>query len=241
MKDPGEISLAPIQRQTMTEEVANRLLALISEGQLKPGDMLPPERDLAERLQVGRTTVREALKHLTLAGLLEAKRGSGTYVSGDFHNHLAKQLDWPLFLSAGEVQELFELRQALEILAAQLAAQRATPEEVERITVYRELLSLSERNIERETEIDLAFHEAVVRASHNRLLMNLMFSVRSLLRRYIAQSIKMTGDLDSTFREHDAVYEGIVARDTAKATQAMTTHLDIGYRLAKLFGRSDDD
>jgi GntR family transcriptional regulator, transcriptional repressor for pyruvate dehydrogenase complex len=234
VKNVDAITLDPIEHQTMTEAVTDRLLTLISSGQLGPGDMLPPERDLAEQLQIGRTTVREALKHLTLVGILEAKRGSGTYVSSNFRNHLARQLDWSLFLSASQVEELFEIRHALEILAAQLAAQRATPEELEKIAVYQQLLPIEERDVNRETEIDLAFHEAIAQASHNELLVSLMSSVRSLLRRYMAQSISMTESMESTYQEHDAVYQAIQAHDPARTTRAMTAHLDISYRLARL-------
>ena len=76
---PQSLFLEPIEQSTMTEQVANRLVKLLSNGDLKPGDKLPPERELAKRLNVGRTTVREALKLLTLSGLLEARRGDGTY------------------------------------------------------------------------------------------------------------------------------------------------------------------
>ena len=94
MNDADQRMLEPIERQTMTEVVAKRILTLISSGQLQPGDMLPPERDMAEQLHVGRTTVREALKHLTLAGLLEAKRGSGTYINHELGQYIFSQVDW---------------------------------------------------------------------------------------------------------------------------------------------------
>ena len=132
------------------------------------------------------------------------------------------------------MEELFEIRHSLEMLAAQLAAQRATPEELAQIAAYRELLTIPERDIERETEIDLAFHEAIAQASHNLLLVSLMSSVRSLVRRYMAQSISMTEDQDSTYREHDAVYQAILAHDPALSASAMAAHLDISYQLARL-------
>ena len=91
--------------------------------------------------------MREALKFLTLSGLLEAKRGQGTYICEQFTDSLAGQMEWSLFLSAGQVEQLLEVRKVLEALAARLAADRATPDEKEAITVYRELLEMEERDL----------------------------------------------------------------------------------------------
>ncbi len=171
--------LHPIEQMTVTEAVAQRLISLLSKGAIKPGDKLPPERDLAAQLNVGRTTVREALKLLTLSGLLEAKRGDGTYVRQEFTSFLSQQIDWPVLLSATEIDLILEVRQPLEEQAARLAAERATPQEIENMTVYRELLEIQGRDIERETLIDLNFHQAVASASHNELLSRLICAVFS--------------------------------------------------------------
>jgi GntR family transcriptional regulator, transcriptional repressor for pyruvate dehydrogenase complex len=222
--------LHPIEQMTVTEAVAQRLISLLSKGAIKPGDKLPPERDLAAQLNVGRTTVREALKLLTLSGLLEAKRGDGTYVRQEFTSFLSQQIDWPVLLSATEIDLILEVRQPLEEQAARLAAERATPQEIENMTVYRELLEIQGRDIERETLIDLNFHQAVASASHNELLSRLMGSLRSILNEYITLSNKMTDTLQSTLSEHQAVYDAIIARDPDQAQQAMRTHMVLSKR-----------
>jgi GntR family transcriptional repressor for pyruvate dehydrogenase complex len=221
------ILLEPIERVTATEAVTQRLIDLISSGLLKPGDRLPTERELAARLHVGRTTVREALKLLTLSGLLEAKRGSGTYVRKDYFNFVANQMEWPVLLSAQDVDQIFEVREALEVQSARLAAQRGTAEEIEQIAVYRKLLEIEGRDIEQETNIDLAFHHAIAVAAHNPLLLRLMLSLQNLLREYITLSNKMTDDMMTTLQEHEAIYKAIEARDPEAATQAMARHLAI--------------
>ena len=119
--------LEPIEQTTVTEQVANRLVKLLSNGELKPGDKLPAERDLARQLNVGRTSVREALKLLTLSGLLEARRGDGTYVNTSFMGALTRHIEWPLLLNASELDRVVEVREALEVKAARLAAQRVPP------------------------------------------------------------------------------------------------------------------
>ena len=221
------IDLEPIQRLTATEEVAQRLIGLINSGALKSGDRLPAERDLAAQLQVGRTTVREALKLLTLSGLLEARRGSGTYVRENYVNFVANQMEWPTLLRARDVDLIFEVREALELQTARLAAERATPDEVEAIKVYRQLLALDARDVERETEIDVEFHRAIAVAAHNGILLQLMNSLENLLREYITLSNVVTDNVKSTVAEHAAVYAAIRAKDPEAAARAMANHLSI--------------
>ncbi|MEA3336137.1 MAG: FadR/GntR family transcriptional regulator [Chloroflexota bacterium] len=219
--------MEPIEQKTATELVAQRLMGLLSTGALKPGDRLPPERDLARQLDVGRTTVREALKLLTLSGLLEAKRGDGTYVTRNFYNFLSNQIKWPLLLNVTEVDRIVEVREALEAKAAFLAARRATPEEIEKICVFQQLLEIEGRDLERETEIDLKFHHAIARASHNELLCRLMLSLQDILREYITLSNQYTERIESTVAEHQAIYDAIASRNPKEAEQAMIEHLAI--------------
>ena len=228
------IELKPIKRQTMSEVVARRVIDVISSGTLKPGDRLPPERDLAAQLQVSRTTVREALKLLTLVGLLEAHRGSGTYVTREYSNFVANSIEWPVLLGADEVDQIVEVREPLELQAARLAAKRANDQDLERIAVYEGLKEIQGRDIERETEIDLAFHEAVAVASHNELLVRLMLSLQTILEQYILQSMRMTEDKNSTFDEHESIHKAILARDPEAAACAMAEHLAISKRLARV-------
>jgi GntR family transcriptional repressor for pyruvate dehydrogenase complex len=183
------------------------------------------ERELAQQLGVGRTTVREALKLLTLGGLLEARRGDGTYVRQRFTSFLSQQIEWPVLLSVQEVDKIVEVREALEVKASRLAAERATPEEVERIGIFRELLEIEGRDIERETDLDLKFHHAIAEASHNELLSGLMLSLQNMLRQYIALSNQMTDRLETTVTEHQAIYDAIAASDVDDAERAMSEHL----------------
>jgi GntR family transcriptional repressor for pyruvate dehydrogenase complex len=225
----------------MTEAVAERLLALLSSGQLKPGDRLPPERELARRLNVGRTTVREALKLLTLSGLLEAKRGQGTFVGHNFSESLADQIEWSMLLSQRDFENLFEVRRALEVLAARLAAERAHPADKAAIEVTCDLLTVDTEDAASHVEVDLAFHQAIARASHNELLERLMFSMHGFLRGYILRSNEATESPLSTLQEHEAVCQAIQAGDPDDAEQAMREHLAISFGLVmEALRRSED-
>lgn len=225
--ESSEVLLEPIEQRTMTELVAQRLVNLLSSGVLKPGDKLPHERELARQLNVARTTVREALKSLALCGLLEARRGDGTYVREEFIHFLSQQIEWPVLLSASEVDMIVEVREGLEAKAARLAAKRATPEEIEKIGIFRQLLEIKGRDIERETDLDLEFHHAIAAASHNELLCRLMFSLQNILRQYVALSNQMTDRLETTITEHQVIYDAILARDPDAAERAMIEHLAI--------------
>jgi GntR family transcriptional repressor for pyruvate dehydrogenase complex len=218
-------NLEPLERQTATEAVAERLLRLINDGILRPGTRLPPERQLAQQLQVGRTTVREALKLLTLSGLLEARRGSGTYVKQDFSSFVVNQLHWPALLEGLNTKHVSEVREALELQAARLAALSASEADLERIAVFREMFAIKGRDNERETEIDMAFHEAVAIASGNPLLERLMLSLHDLLHDYIACTIQATSDIDVTNRGHQEIFDAIAAGDPDAAARAMHAHL----------------
>ena len=225
MPRSSELSLEPIEKNTVTELVARRLVAQLSSGALKPGDKLPGERELARQLNVGRTTVREALKLLTLSGLLDARRGDGTYVRREFGDFLSQQIKWPVLLSVDDLDMIVEVREGLEVKAVRMAAQRATPEDIERIGVFKQLLEIEGRDVERETDLDLEFHHAIASASQNSLLCRLMISLHDILREYIALSNQTTDRLETTVAEHQAIYDAIVARDSDAAEEAMIKHL----------------
>jgi GntR family transcriptional repressor for pyruvate dehydrogenase complex len=225
LADLSNLPLEPIEQSTMSELVAKRLIKLLSNGTLKAGDRIPPERDLAVRLRVGRTTLREALKLLTISGVLETKRGDGTYVCAEFGNLLSHQLAWPVLLNTHDVDMVLEVRSPLEVQAARLAAQRATPADLERIGIFRQLLTIEGRDTELETTLDLEFHDAIASTSRNKLLCDLMRSLHRILRQYIMLSNEMTARLQTTIAEHQKVYDAIAAHDPDAAESAMNEHL----------------
>ncbi|MGD9091271.1 MAG: FadR/GntR family transcriptional regulator [Anaerolineales bacterium] len=223
--------LEPIERNTLPEVITKQVLNLLASGVLKPGDKLPAERDLARQLNVGRTSVREALKLLTLSGLLEAKRGDGTYVRQEFESFLVKQIEWPIILNAYQVDKILEVRQPLEVQAAGLAAERATEEGLQRISRFRKMAEIEGRDIELETQLDLEFHKAIAAAAQNDLLFQLMNSMHSILKQYIMLSNGMTENQATTVEEHQRIYEAIKNGDPEAAKQAMVDHLKISKQL----------
>jgi GntR family transcriptional repressor for pyruvate dehydrogenase complex len=227
------ISLEPIERMTVSEEIIKKLIDLINSGVLRPGDKLPSERELMEQLHVSRASIREALRSLSLAGLLETHPGNGTYVSECFSSFIADQVEWSALLGEQDFLELVEVRESLEIQAAGLAAQRATLPQLGKLRQAIEgLRSSMEEDIEQEVDADLAFHTIIAEMAQNRVLYRLALSLRKLLREYIKRAASATETKMSTVEEHQAILEAIEERDEAKARQAMVCHLQISQQLA---------
>lgn len=227
------ISLEPIERMTVSEEIIKKLIDLINSGVLRPGDKLPSERELMEKLQVSRASIREALRSLSLGGLLETRPGNGTYVSECFSSLIADQVEWSALLGEQDILELMEVREPLEIQAAGLATQRATVTQLEELRqAIERLRSNNEEDIEQEVDADLVFHTIIAEMAQNRVLYRLTLGLRNLLREYIKRATSATETKMSTVEEHQAILEAIEEGDEAKARQAMVRHLQISKQLA---------
>jgi GntR family transcriptional repressor for pyruvate dehydrogenase complex len=210
---------------TATEAVSKHLIEMINSGTWSPGDRLPPERKLAEQLGVGRTTVREALKLLTLSGFLRARRGSGTYVRDEYSSLLTHQMEWPALLGKKEVDQLLEVREALETQTARLAAQRATSEDIDMIASLAEMIDKEDREPEKWADIDFRFHLAIAAASKNPLFVQLLTSLEDLLKEYVVLANVAAEDMKTTANEHRRVASAIKSGNPDKAAQAMARHL----------------
>src|SRR5215813_8997128 len=129
--DDHPVELGPIKSTRIYEEIVRQVKQLIAEGRLKSGDQLPPERDLAEKFLVSRTSVREALRALESVGLIEIRPGEGTFVREVSVDALVEPLALVLLSQRAMIEELFEARRLLEPAIAGLAARRATKEEIQ--------------------------------------------------------------------------------------------------------------
>jgi GntR family transcriptional repressor for pyruvate dehydrogenase complex len=224
--------LAPIARMTIVDEIVERLIKLIINEGLKPGDQLIPERELMAKLEVGRSSLREAIKTLCALGVLEIRRGTGTFVSSGDTSMLTKPLSWGLFLNQSSVQQIIEARSVIEVTLAGWAAQRATDEEIVSIGRLLEQLEESQGEMSQYIENDLAFHLAIARAAHNDMFANILAMFQHVLRVWMETTYRETqGTLDS-MTLHRAIYAGIHARDVAAARAAMADHTSGGPLLA---------
>lgn len=216
---PQEFLLRPLHAPPAYAAVVDRVRRAVALGALLPGDRLPPERVLAEALQVSRVTVREALRVLQGEGVLITKRGSsGTIVS-------------PSVASLGvvadddkKVAEVFELRLAVETMAAQLAADRAAPEGISALDTCQAALEVSS-DVHTFRRADSTFHLTIARMSGNAMLLQVVEDARTSVFSQLDR-LSFPVIFESSIRGHAAVIDAIKARDPVAAAAAMAAHIE---------------
>ena len=217
--------------------IANRVTDAIRQGHFKIGDKLPPERVLAERLNVSRASVREALSALEIIGLVECRTGNGTYI----RRHPAEiPLLNSMFEELAEREEsprdVLEARSVVEPVTAHFAAERATPEQLQRIqaalTAMGEAMAAGRSHVPH----DIEFHLGVAAASGNAVLaqnVSLLVTVmhNKLWDHLNTQVHRTPGQVEQLLDEHKRIYEAIRAQDAKAAEEAMAAHLAESTRL----------
>jgi GntR family transcriptional repressor for pyruvate dehydrogenase complex len=229
--------LRPVTPHTIADQVAEQLRQLIASGEYKPGDRIPAERELAVQLGVGRPAVREALRELKTQGFLTSGRGAqGTTVAGIPSPSFSAPLSALMAKGAERIIELMEVRSAVEIEAAGLAARRATLEDLHRLSI---LLTAPGDIIS--PEEDVAFHAAIAEATHNPLFERVIQEPVDLLHDHMEAIFhayyQEPGGAVALQQQHDAIRRAIRAGDERKARQAMRQHLShVARGLAQLVG-----
>ncbi|MFG1912098.1 FadR/GntR family transcriptional regulator [Kribbella sp. NPDC048928] len=213
----------PVERLSAASLVARQLLEQLGADQVPVGARLPSERDLAQMLGVGRSTLREAIAALELVGLVEVRPGSGSYLRADSTQLLAQTLQWSLALGEPEIGDLVEVREELELLAARLATARADSGQIERLRAHVERMHAAGNDIDAFVQADVAFHLEIATIARNVVLESLLKSLQSLLADWFERTLRVPGTMEATLGEHDAVFEAIQKGDPDAAAAAMAT------------------
>jgi GntR family transcriptional regulator, transcriptional repressor for pyruvate dehydrogenase complex len=232
MKNEPVDSLAakPVYRIVKTsrlyEQIVQQVEDSILKGQLKPGDQLPAERDLAHRFGVSRTAVREAVKTLREKGLVEAYSGRGTFVTNGTSQAIRQSLDLMIRVNQQEGStHLAELRMVLEPEIAGLAASRI---EEQLLSTMREAVAVMDRNLDDPdayVEADLDFHLALAEAVGNPLILSLLDSIVGLLREQRSRIFNVDGGPERGQYHHKRILAAIEQHDPEAAREAMRAHL----------------
>ncbi len=225
-----------IEKDSISEKIAAQVLSLIKDQHLKPGDKLPPERELAAILQVSRASLREAFRSLAAVGAIESRQGAGTYVTAGEPDLLSEQLDYIVSLNESTFDHIFEARRVLDIGIVECAARRITSEELDRLERFAEQMHQHYDDYGTFVLADLEFHELIVRASHNPIFVSpYLASIRRLGRISRIRSVPVSGLPEQSFADHRAIVDALRAHDPEAARAAMTSHLDhIGAMLSSL-------
>jgi GntR family transcriptional regulator, transcriptional repressor for pyruvate dehydrogenase complex len=221
-----EMGIAPIKSTRIYQEIVRQVKGMIAEGRLKSGDQLPPERDLAEKFVVSRTSVREALRALESLGLVEIRPGEGTFVREVSVESLIEPLALVMLSQREALGELFEARQLIEPALAALAARRATPEDVQEMERILEAQAKEVAAGRTGLEQDAQFHSAIGAAAHNRAITRIAHAVMDLLRQSREDSLNTPGRPDRSHNDHRRLLAAIRGRDENAARQAMIDHLE---------------
>jgi GntR family transcriptional repressor for pyruvate dehydrogenase complex len=219
------LALSQINRTNVVEEIVDRLMSYVAE--LQPGDRIPPERALVQKLGVSRSSMREALRVLSSLGLLEVREGLGTFVAQNDGPFLTQALVVSSIVGGQTAREMHEVRALIEPHAARLAAERATPEHIEEIGRCLREQEASLDSVDRFLEADVAFHLAIAQAAENRVLFQMLRAVRALLVARMATTLSTRRDMVPRHAEHRAVYEAIARRDPDAAERAMREHMKV--------------
>ena len=221
----------PVYRAVKTsrlyEQIVQQVEESILKGQLKPGDQLPAERDLAHRFGVSRTAVREAVKTLREKGLVEAYSGRGTFVTNGTSHSIRQSLD--LMIRVNQLEgwtHLAELRRMLEPEIAALAASRI---EEQLLATMRDAVASMERSLhdpDAYVEADLDFHLALAEAAGNPLILSLLDSIVGILREQRSRIFDVDGGPERGQFHHKRILAAVEARNADAARDAMRAHLE---------------
>ncbi|MFZ3416771.1 FadR/GntR family transcriptional regulator [Arthrobacter sp. 3Tela_A] len=210
----------------VTDEAITKIKAMLISGELKAGDRIPPEKDLSERLGLSRSSLREAVKALELARVLDVRRGDGTYVTSLEPAILMETMSFVVDLHQERAAaELLEVRRILEPGSASLAARRITEDAA---TELKACVAAVEEDSSVEDLIahDLAFHALVAKASGNAYLHGLLEGLSAgTLRGHIWTGLMQDRAVSATLAEHAAIAAAIAARDPDLARALMTVHV----------------
>lgn len=223
----------PVKNTKVYEQVIEQIKGMITSGQLKKGDKLPPERELVERLQVSRTSVREALRALQIIGLIDCRQGGGNYIKEDFEDNLIEPLSLMFVLQNSRNTEILELRKILEVETATQAALRITPEQAATLQEIVEKMRQDPSEAEN-VALDKAFHYIIAQASGNNLVMSILLAVSSLMDSFIKEAreaiILKDENKKVLLEHHEKICAAITARDPKRAAQVMTDHMTLIIR-----------
>lgn len=228
-----------IERELLSHKVARLVIQLIAEEKLKPGDRLPPERELAQQLKVGRPAVREAVRALQMLNIIEVRQGKGTYVSSLEPVSLIKPYALMFSIGGGGMVHLFEARNILETGIAAIAAERATDQQVEGLKRCLDEAREAIDNPTRFLELDIELHSKIVDAATNPVLKNIMAGLEDVLRTSRELTVTLRSIREHSLREHEQIVAALEGKDSATAARIMAEHLD--FVLKTYIGLKQED
>ena len=211
----------------ISDDQTQRIMEMIEAGGFNVGDLLPGQRELAQQLNVGRSTLRESIRHLEALGVLETHPGIGTYVVRNSPYSFDNQLQGWLTENKDQVIKIFEIREALESKAAELSAIKANLDDIEGMRVLLNEMdeAIGRKDFKRVTLLDFDFHDAISKSAGNDLLYQMIETICGILSESRGAVLALPGRAARSLNEHRSIFTAIEARQPQQAKDAMIQHL----------------
>lgn len=227
--------IRPLSRATLPQEIVKAITNLIMKRVWKPGDLIPSEKELAIRFQVGRSTIREAVKSLVVLGVLEARAGEGSFVRESTSELLSGAFRWGVLLGERNLDDLVDVRVLVEVECTRRAAERRDEEMLDQLFESLRDMEASQADHDAFMESDTKFHLAIARASHNPIFENIGSTIQSIVRIWYPKTYYIPETKGRTIAEHTAIATAIAAGNERDAGEAMRVHLvNAGHRLRRI-------
>ncbi|UCH23167.1 MAG: FadR family transcriptional regulator [Deltaproteobacteria bacterium] len=234
----------PIKTSKISDEVYKQIVSLIGNGQLKPGDKIPSEREMASELGISRQSIREALNRAEVMGLIQVRQGEGSFILSSVREPLKPPLTVIIEKEAERIFEFLEIRKLIEGWCAEKAALEATGEELEDM---KRILNKMKKVVSKDKqweELDLELHFSIAKATHNIIAIHIMDALRvnfSLFFRF-TKSMPSSERLDVLWQHHNEIIDAITRKDSKQAKQKIIDHLNfIEEKIKKIWERSRID
>jgi DNA-binding FadR family transcriptional regulator len=218
--------LSPVKSTKIYEMVMEQIKDIVKKGEVKSGDKLPPERYLSEKLEVSRSSIREALKTLQILGLIETRHGDGNFINSNFENNLLEPLSIVFLLLGSKSSDVLELRKIIEPETAALAARNITKEQLKELREITNKLN-NASDVETCASLDKKFHYKIAQASGNHLISTVMFSISSLIEKYIENSKIHTFNKELVKIHHEEICRALETHNAAEVAVAVKRHLEL--------------
>lgn len=210
---------APINKGALVDQVIERITNALIHKELKPGDQLPTETELTTSLGVGRSSVREAIKVLQAMGVVEVRRGEGTFVATKASGSALNPMLYQLLIEPGTMQDIMELRLMFEPAYSVMAARNATPEDLERISrVQHDFENLANQGVQT-GEDDMKFHHAILQATHNPYVIRIGEIILKIFIESVSKSVRQVPQ--KAVEDHRRICEAIKNKNEVEVREAV--------------------
>jgi GntR family transcriptional regulator, transcriptional repressor for pyruvate dehydrogenase complex len=218
-------AIRPISKTTISDEIVEQIMSLIERGDLQPGQRLPSERELCVQFGTGRSSLREALRCLSIVGVLHARVGEGTTVAVDSGRFLDRILKWRFITEQQNIVNLMEVRIALEGLTAASVALKGTADDLNLLQSLLKEMSSAQNDPKLFTTLDLEFHITLARASGNTLVADMITMIRGQVAKALSRALEFPNARPLSLSEHNRIIQKIREKDSEGARNAMHLHL----------------